>query len=337
MIFFSFIFFSASQNILSHPIVIEYIKAYDIVSSFVGSLVKSIPKTNETVSIDILKDTLDKLNSINMFEFNEESTVTPQIIKMTSFIDNALNEIKVVFGRVVDGLVLTKYELVERDTRIQQLKQQSRPSTSVNGRVKSSSGSIANNETAVAGAEKTSRQSSMSKQSQAFVEDATTSKRNEQLDAKESDLAKKEKSLKTAEANLNQREKSFEEKLKSLRSMEESLNKQKETLMAERSQLEQQIQKVNSTTTATQQVQETKAPTSDETNKKNDQQVDSKLVDEMKSKLNKATENYSELEREHDLLLKEIRFDLNVFFLIISSAFILFSFFLLLLALTRTK
>ena len=63
-----------------------------------------------------------------MMEFDHELTVTPQIVKMTSNVDQTLNDILIVFEEIVDDLVASKYDLAEKEQQLMQIKQQ-RPTT----------------------------------------------------------------------------------------------------------------------------------------------------------------------------------------------------------------
>jgi chromosome segregation ATPase len=66
----------------------------------------------------------EKLKQMRMIEFNSEFPVTQQIIQMTTSVDNVLNEIRLVFIQILDELVACKFDVLERDQRIVQLKQE---------------------------------------------------------------------------------------------------------------------------------------------------------------------------------------------------------------------
>ena len=92
-------------------------------------IVKSIPTSNSYETKESLFGKFnEKLNQLKMMEFNNESTVTPQIVKMTTHVDQTLNEIQIVFTEIIDELVASKFSLFEREQQLFQLKQ-SRPST----------------------------------------------------------------------------------------------------------------------------------------------------------------------------------------------------------------
>jgi len=101
----------------SHPIVLEYIKTFDIVLSFKNLIEKSLPDTF-------------RFKEINIVEFNKEKSVLPQIVQMTTCVDNILNEAKNVFDQIADELITSKYDNLEKEQQI--LKLQRNPSSSLN-------------------------------------------------------------------------------------------------------------------------------------------------------------------------------------------------------------
>ena len=108
---------------------LEYIKTYDIINNFKNLIVKSIPtSTSYETKESLFGKFNEKLNQLKMMEFNNESTVTPQIVKMTTHVDQTLNEIQIVFTEIIDELVASKFSLFEREQQLFQLKQ-SRPPT----------------------------------------------------------------------------------------------------------------------------------------------------------------------------------------------------------------
>ena len=119
--------YNSNSSLLSHPITLEYIKTYDIVSNFKNLIAKSLPSRGSgpdaTQRATILGKFADRLTQIKMAEFDKSAaTVTPQIINMTGSVDQGLNEIHVVFSQIVDELVNAKYELVEREHELAGLK-----------------------------------------------------------------------------------------------------------------------------------------------------------------------------------------------------------------------
>ena len=62
-----------------------------------------------------------------MMEFNNENKITPQIVKMTTNVDQTLNEIQVVFTQIVDELVASKFDTVQIDLMDQEKIMKSRP------------------------------------------------------------------------------------------------------------------------------------------------------------------------------------------------------------------
>jgi hypothetical protein len=101
----------------SHPIVLECIKTYDIVLSFKSLIEKSLPDTF-------------KFKEINIIEFNKEKSVLPQIVQMTTSVDNILSETKNVFDQIADELITSKYDSLEKEQQI--LKLQRNPTPSLN-------------------------------------------------------------------------------------------------------------------------------------------------------------------------------------------------------------
>ncbi len=99
------------MDILSHPIVIEFVKLYDIIWNFKCLIEKIIPNNlNNKV-----KQILDKLKQMNMIRFDKTEKVTPQIVKMTLGADTILSQIKLLFNQVVDDLVLCKCDVSTKD------------------------------------------------------------------------------------------------------------------------------------------------------------------------------------------------------------------------------
>ncbi len=105
---------------LSHPIVLEYIKTYDIIHNFKNLITKSLPSARSNNSIFTKFN--EKLNRIDMLEFNNESKITPQIVQMTTSVDQTLNEIQLVFTQLVDELVSSKFDIFEKEQQLQKVK-----------------------------------------------------------------------------------------------------------------------------------------------------------------------------------------------------------------------
>ena len=72
-----------------------------------------------------------KIKEIKTIEFNKEQSVLPQIVQMTTIVDNALNEIKFVFDQITDELVASKYDLLEKEHQILKLQQNLIPSLNI--------------------------------------------------------------------------------------------------------------------------------------------------------------------------------------------------------------
>lgn len=116
-----------NSSIINHPIVLECIKTYDIVVNFKNLIQKNIPLTEQNSKF---KKLIDRLNGLKTIEYDQDMTITPQIINMTSNIDTILNEIKVVFSDLIDEAVALKYDLLEKEQQITSIR--SRPNTSMN-------------------------------------------------------------------------------------------------------------------------------------------------------------------------------------------------------------
>jgi hypothetical protein len=112
---------------LGHPIVTEYIKTYDIIANFKNLITKSLPNNTSESDESFLVHLYDKLNQMQMIDFDNEALVTPQIVDMTTSIDSTLNEIQIIFNRVIDEFITLRYDLIERDQQLSHLKQQLRP------------------------------------------------------------------------------------------------------------------------------------------------------------------------------------------------------------------
>jgi len=107
--------------------VTEYIKTYDIIANFKNLITKSLPNNTSESDESFLVHLYDKLNQMQMIDFDNEALVTPQIVDMTTSIDSTLNEIQIIFNRVIDEFITLRYDLIERDQQLSHLKQQLRP------------------------------------------------------------------------------------------------------------------------------------------------------------------------------------------------------------------
>lgn len=65
----------------------------------------------------------EKLDHIRAIEFDYETKITPQIINMTLSVDNILNEIQIVFSQIIDDMIASKLDTLEKEQQIVQLKQ----------------------------------------------------------------------------------------------------------------------------------------------------------------------------------------------------------------------
>ncbi|CAF0706283.1 unnamed protein product [Brachionus calyciflorus] len=118
---------SLNISIISHPIVLEYIKTYDIVVNFKNLILKHVPESPDQKGIFF--KILERLNTLKTIEYDQEMTITPQIINMTSNVDTILNEIKLIFSDLIDEVVALKYDLLEKEKSL--VLKSSRPNTSL--------------------------------------------------------------------------------------------------------------------------------------------------------------------------------------------------------------
>ena len=100
-------------------------------TNFKSLITKSIPSNERS----ILNNFGEKLKHLEMFEFNNESTVTPQIVKMTTNVDKTLNEIQVIFTQLIDELITSKFDVYEKDNQINKIK--SRPASAIRSKTPS--------------------------------------------------------------------------------------------------------------------------------------------------------------------------------------------------------
>lgn len=118
--------FRSKSSILSHPIFLEYIKAYDIVASFKNLIEKNLPCVEN--QSNNYKKFYNRLNELKTIEYEPDLTITSQIINMTSNIDKILNEISLIMSEIIDENLELKYELLEKD---QKLVIKTRPNTGI--------------------------------------------------------------------------------------------------------------------------------------------------------------------------------------------------------------
>lgn len=108
---------------MSHPIFLEYMKAYDNLVNFRNVLVKNLPKesTNSPTHKGFLSKYYDKLVSVHLVELDKEVKITPQVIDMTSCSGSLLTEVAIVFSQIIDELVSSKYDILEKEQQLSQL------------------------------------------------------------------------------------------------------------------------------------------------------------------------------------------------------------------------
>ncbi len=223
-----------NSNLLAHPITLEYIKSYDMIINFKNLIIKSLPRSQ---SNGLFARFHDKLSAIKMTEFNKSlARVTPQIINMTSSIDQGLNEIQVVFSHVIDELVNAKYELVEKDHELAAAKKL-RP---MSGGL-SLSMSMKFDETALKEKESQLNEKEEvlnSKERVLQTKEETIAQTEVKLVQKEGELSEKEKMLLAKEAEIAKIETEIEENKKKLQREEEKWKRERDAASAARKNLE---------------------------------------------------------------------------------------------------
>ena len=66
--------FRKSVDILSHPIVLEFVKMYETICNFKGLVEKNMPANVNDLK---MKETFKRLNEINTIHFDKKEKVTP--------------------------------------------------------------------------------------------------------------------------------------------------------------------------------------------------------------------------------------------------------------------
>ena len=219
--------------------VIEFIKAYDVIVNFRDIILKNLPnnKRNEA----LLSQYSERLSKIEMHEFNSDETVTPQIIQMTWCIDNCLNEIKVVFIQLIDDLVSTKYEILEREHQMAQLVQ-SRPSSS-----RRSASRHANTSLDLSNEKFSSIEQQLLEIANRENELVQREKENEQklslISQKEVYINEKEKEVKQTEMNIKNESQLIEQRMKEIKLHADTLSSEKKVLETKKKEIEEALSK----------------------------------------------------------------------------------------------
>ena len=186
---------------LAHPIVIEFIKTYDIITNFKNLITKSLPDNTESGE-SFLPSLYEKLSQIRVVTFENESLVTPQIVNMTTNVDETLHEIHFVFTKLVDEFIASKFDLIEKDQQLMHLRQQLRPIRS---------GSLSNMKKAVDFENDQRIQIKVLEQQQNGIKESEML-----IKEKEQMLNQKEKEISNLELKLKQKEKFIGEKMKQI-------------------------------------------------------------------------------------------------------------------------
>lgn len=197
---------------LAHPIVLEFIKAYDIVVNFKNLVTKSLP--NNTDSEETLLTSLyEKLSKLDSLSFDNDSLVTPQIVNMTTSIDQTLHEIQFVFTTLVDEYISSKYDSLEKEQQLIHLRQQLRPSRS---------GSMIQMKKQADHEQEQRIQLKVLEQQQNGIKESEML-----IKEKEQALSHKEKEITNLEIKLRQKEKFLNEKLRQIEYEETKFMKEK--------------------------------------------------------------------------------------------------------------
>jgi hypothetical protein len=220
-------------------VVIEFIKAYDVIVNFRDIILKNLP--NNKNSEALLSQYSERLRKIEMHEFNSEDTVTPQIIQMTWCIDNCLNEIKIVFIQLVDDLVATKYEMLERENKMAQLVQ-SRPSSSRRSASRHANSSSNLNNEKFSNIEQqlleiANRENELGQREREAEEKLSL------ISQKELYINEKEKEVKQTELNVKHESQLIEQRLKEIKLHADNLSSEKKVLEMKKKEIEEALLK----------------------------------------------------------------------------------------------
>lgn len=110
---------SFNSNLLSHPVFLEYIKSYDSVVNFRNIIIKNLPKDSSSLpNKGFLSQYYDQLVGVRLVELDKEAKITPQVIEMTASVENVLTEVSIVFSKLIDELVASKYDTLEKEQQL---------------------------------------------------------------------------------------------------------------------------------------------------------------------------------------------------------------------------
>lgn len=182
-----------------------------------------LPENNE-----FLGEMNKKLAEIKMIEFNQDSSVTPQIIQMTNCVDFALSEIKIIFTRVIDELVASQFDIFEKEQQINGFRQ-ARPASSA---------------TILTESRKLSEFDE-----QKFEELEMIEKEQQEheltIQKREIELNEKAEHIKEFESNLLAQAQDLEVNAKKIKESESDLSKEKRELETKRKEVEDKLAELN--------------------------------------------------------------------------------------------
>jgi predicted nucleic acid-binding Zn-ribbon protein len=92
------------------PIIIEYIKTYDMVINMKNVISKAL----QTSKKENLIAHAELINSIKLIEFNSDKNLLPQLNQMTSTVDQVLTTVQNSFRKLISELVTSAFDLQER-------------------------------------------------------------------------------------------------------------------------------------------------------------------------------------------------------------------------------
>ena len=254
----------------------------------------------------------EKIESINMIHFDEQAQVTPQIVNMTTNVDKTLDEIQITFSKLVEELINSRIDLLDKDTQLMGLRQQLRPSRSGSlSQMKKYSplNESFDNEQQKLQLKILEQQQNGLKESEILIKE------------KETMLKEKEKEISNLENKLKQKEKYLSEKMKQLEYEETKFIKEKSDYEIKKIEMDNNLNKSPKQTP----MPFTPAPSinpnfylqtsnlDEKSNKANAVKAEGSLNtinasrlnnsvaanEEMNIKLNKMKENYEELDKKY--------------------------------------
>jgi hypothetical protein len=271
-----------------------------------------LPNNLNDSNENFLLSLYEKIESINMIHFDEQAQVTPQIVNMTTIVDKTLDEIQITFSKLVEELINSRIDLLDKDTQLMALRQQLRPSRSGSlSQMKKYSplNESFDNEQQKLQLKILEQQQNGLKESELLIKE------------KESMLKEKEKEISNLENKLKQKEKYLSEKMKQLEYEETKFIKEKSDYEIKKIEMDNNLNKSPKQTP----MPFTPAPSinpnfyhqtsnlDEKSNKANAVRAEGSLNtinasrlnnsvaanEEMNIKLNKMKENYEELDKKY--------------------------------------